>query len=232
MYFPMMFDWTYILIIIGAVIASIASANVNRTFNKYSKYTTEKGMTGTQVAEYILQYSGITNVRVERISGNLTDHYDPSNKVLRLSDATANSTSIAAIGVAAHECGHAVQDAKGYFMMTLRQKIVPVVNIGSTLSWPILILGAIAGFNQTLINIGIMLFSLTLLFQLVTLPVEFDASKRALQIMEEGHVLTASELPYARKTLKAAAMTYVASAIAGALSLLRVLILFGDRSRD
>lgn len=232
MYFPMMFDWTYILIIIGAVIASIASANVNRTFNKYSKYTTEKGMTGTQVAEYILQYSGITNVRVERISGNLTDHYDPSNKVLRLSDATANSTSIAAIGVAAHECGHAVQDAKGYFMMTLRQKIVPVVNIGSTLSWPILILGAIAGFNQTLINIGIMLFSLTLLFQLVTLPVEFDASKRALQIMEEGRVLTASELPYARKTLKAAAMTYVASAIAGALSLLRVLILFGDRSRD
>ena len=232
MYFPMMFDWTYILIIIGAVIASIASANVNRTFNKYSKYTTEKGMAGTQVAEYILQYSGITNVRVERISGNLTDHYDPSNKVLRLSDATANSTSIAAIGVAAHECGHAVQDAKGYFMMTLRQKIVPVVNIGSTLSWPILILGAIAGFNQTLINIGIMLFSLTLLFQLVTLPVEFDASKRALQIMEEGHVLTASELPYARKTLKAAAMTYVASAIAGALSLLRVLILFGDRSRD
>lgn len=232
MYFPMMFDWTYILIIIGAVIASIASANVNRTFNKYSKYTTEKGMTGTQVAEYILQYSGITNVRVERISGNLTDHYDPSNKVLRLSDATANSTSIAAIGVAAHECGHAVQDAKGYFMMTLRQKIVPVVNIGSTLSWPILILGAIAGFNQTLINIGIMLFSLTLLFQLVTLPVEFDASKRALQIMEEVRVLTASELPYARKTLKAAAMTYVASAIAGALSLLRVLILFGDRSRD
>lgn len=232
MYFPMMFDWTYILIIIGAVIASIASANVNRTFNKYSKYTTEKGMTGTQVAEYILQYSGITNVRVERISGNLTDHYDPSNKVLRLSDATANSTSIAAIGVAAHECGHAVQDAKGYFMMTLRQKIVPVVNIGSTLSWPILILGAIAGFNQTLINIGIMLFSLTLLFQLVTLPVEFDASKRALQIMEEGRVLTASELPYARKTLKAAAMTYVASAIAGALSLLRVLILFAGRSRD
>lgn len=232
MYFPMMFDWTYILIIIGAVIASIASANVNRTFNKYSKYTTEKGMTGTQVAEYILQYSGITNVRVERISGNLTDHYDPSNKVLRLSDATANSTSIAAIGVAAHECGHAVQDAKGYVMMTLRQKIVPVVNIGSTLSWPILILGAIAGFNQTLINIGIMLFSLTLLFQLVTLPVEFDASKRALQIMEEGRVLTASELPYARKTLKAAAMTYVASAIAGALSLLRVLILFGGRSRD
>ena len=232
MYFPMMFDWTYILIIIGAVIASIASANVNRTFNKYSKYTTEKGMTGTQVAEYILQYSGITNVRVERISGNLTDHYDPSNKVLRLSDATANSTSIAAIVVAAHECGHAVQDAKGYFTMTLRQKIVPVVNIGSTLSWPILILGAIAGFNQTLINIGIMLFSLTLLFQLVTLPVEFDASKRALQIMEEVRVLTASELPYARKTLKAAAMTYVASAIAGALSLLRVLILFGDRSRD
>lgn len=232
MFFPMMFDWTYILILIGAVIASIASANVSRTFNKYSKYATAKGMTGTQVAEYILEYSGITNVRVERISGNLTDHYDPSNKVLRLSDATADSKSIAAIGVAAHECGHAVQDAQGYFMMTLRQKIVPAVNIGSKMSWPILILGAIAGYNETFINIGIILFSLTLLFQLVTLPVEFDASKRALQIMEDGHILTAQELPYARKTLNAAAMTYVASAIAGALSLLRVLILFGGRSRD
>ncbi|RPA60773.1 zinc metallopeptidase [Aerococcus agrisoli] len=228
----MYFDWTIVLIIIGGVIASIASANVTRTFNKYSKYTTEKRMTGTQVAEYILQYSGITNVRVERIAGNLTDHYDPTNKVLRLSDATADSTSIAAIGVAAHECGHAVQDAQGYFFMTLRQKIVPIVNIGSNFSWPILIMGAIAGFNETLINIGIILFASTLIFQLVTLPVEFDASNRALKIMEEGNILTASELPYARKTLRAAAMTYVAAAIAGALSLLRVLILFGGRSRD
>lgn len=232
MFFPMYFDWTFILIIIGGIIASIASANVNRTFNKYSKYANAKGYTGTQVAEYILQQSDIHDVKVERISGNLTDHYDPSNKVLRLSDSTANSTSIAAIGVAAHECGHAVQDAKGYFFMTIRQKIVPVVNIGSNLSWPILIVGAIAGFNETLINIGIILFSLTLLFQLITLPVEFDASKRALQIMEDGQILSANELPYARKTLRAAALTYVASAIAGALSLLRVLILFGGRSRD
>lgn len=232
MFFPMYFDWTYVLIIVGAIIAGITSANVNRTFNKYNKYTNEKGMTGTQVAEYILQYFGIKDVRVERISGNLTDHYDPSNKVLRLSDATADSRSIAAIGVAAHECGHAVQDAQGYFFMTLRQRIVPIVNIGSNLSWPILIIGAIAGFNQTFINIGIVLFSLTLIFQLITLPVEFDASKRALQIMEDGHILTASELPYARKTLRAAALTYVAAAVAGALSLLRVLILFGGRSRD
>ncbi len=232
MFFPMYFDWTYVLIIVGAIIAGITSANVNRTFNKYNKYTNEKGMTGTQVAEHILQYSGIKDVRVERISGNLTDHYDPSNKVLRLSDATADSRSIAAIGVAAHECGHAVQDAQGYFFMTLRQRIVPIVNIGSNLSWPILIIGAIAGFNQTFINIGIILFSLTLIFQLITLPVEFDASKRALQIMEDGHILTASELPYARKTLRAAALTYVAAAVAGALSLLRVLILFGGRSRD
>lgn len=223
------FDWTYILIIIGLAIAGFASANVNRTFAKYSKYQNRNGYTGTQVAEYILQQSGIHDVRVERIAGNLTDHYDPKNKVLRLSDATADKTSVAAIGVAAHECGHAVQDHQGYFFMTLRQRIVPFVNIGSNAAWPILILGVVFGYNETLVNIGIALFSFTLLFQVITLPVEFDASKRALQIIETGNILTAEELPYARKTLNAAAMTYVAAAISSFLSLLRVIILFGNR---
>lgn len=226
------FDWTYLLIIIGLVIAGIASANVNATFNKYSKYKNAHGYTGTQVAEYILRQSGIHDVRVEGVAGNLTDHYDPANKVLRLSEATANKTSVAAIGVAAHECGHAVQDAEGYFFMNLRQKIVPVVNIGSQAAWPILILGWLFGYNQTLINIGIILFSLTLLFQLVTLPVEFDASRRALKIIEAGNILTAEELPYARKTLNAAALTYVAAAIGSFLALLRVLLLFGGHRRD
>lgn len=226
------FDWTYIFIIIGLVISGIASANVNRTFNKYSKYNNRNGYTGKQVAEYILKHSGIHDVSVERVSGNLTDHYDPRNKVLRLSDATYSKTSVAAIGVAAHECGHAVQDAEGYFLMNLRQKIVPIVNFGSTASWPILILGMFMGYNEVLINIGIVLFSLTLIFQLVTLPVEFDASNRALNIIEDGNILTAEEMPYARKTLRAAALTYVAGAVASFLSLLRVVLLFGGRNRN
>lgn len=226
---PFFYDWTYILIIIGMIISGIASANVNKTFNKYNKYGNERQLTGTQVAQMILERSGITDVRVERISGNLTDHYDPGNKVLRLSDATANSTSVAAIGVAAHECGHAVQDAQGYFLMTLRQRIVPTVNLGSKAAFPILLLGMFMGYNETLINLGIALFSLTLIFQLVTLPVEFDASRRALKIIKEGNMLSATEYPMAKKTLQAAALTYVAATLASFLSLLRIILLFGGR---
>lgn len=229
---PFFYDWTYILILIGLAISGMASANVTRTFEKYSKYGNERQLTGEQVAEMILEQSGIHDVRVERISGNLTDHYDPANKVLRLSDATANKTSVAAIGVAAHECGHAVQDAKGYFLMNLRQRIVPAVNFGSKAAFPILIAGMLFGYNETLINIGIFLFSFTLIFQLVTLPVEFDASSRALKIIREGNILSASEYPMAKKTLQAAALTYVAATIASFLSLLRIIILFGGRSRN
>lgn len=226
---PIFFDWTYILILIGLLISGWASANVNSTFNKYNKYGNSKQLTGTDVAKRILQRSGITDVSVERISGNLTDHYDPSHKVLRLSDATADSTSVAAIGVAAHECGHAVQDQKGYFFMTLRQRIVPVVNFGSKAALPILLLGLIFGYNEFLVNIGILLFSLTFVFQLVTLPVEFDASKRALEIIQADNMLSAQEFPMAKKTLRAAALTYVAAAVASLLSLLRTVILFGNR---
>lgn len=229
---PFFYDWTFILILIGLAISGIASANMKSTFNKYNKYKNQKGVTGTQVAQEILRQSDIHDVSVEGISGHLTDHYDPSNKVLRLSETTANSTSVAAIGVAAHECGHAVQDAKGYFFMSLRQRIVPVVNFGSKAALPILLLGVLFGYNQTLVNIGIFLFSFTLIFQLVTLPVEFDASNRALKIIKQGEILTAEEYPMAKKTLRAAAMTYVAATAASFLSLLRIVLLFGGRDRN
>ena len=169
---------------------------------------------------------------VQQIAGNLTDNYNSGNKLLSLSEATAQSTSVAAIGVAAHECGHAVQDAKNYFPLKLRAAIVPVANIGSTLSFPLIMLGVIMSWNQTLINIGILAFSLALVFQLVTLPVEFDASRRALSILREGNMLAEDELAAARKVLMAAALTYVAAALATFLQLLRLVLLFGNRSRD
>lgn len=228
-------DPTYILVIVGAIICLMASARVNSTYKKYSKYQSRSGLTGAQAAQRILESQGIYDVRVQHISGNLTDNYNPMKKVLSLSDATYNSTSVAAVGVAAHECGHAVQHAKGYGPIKFRSALVPFANWGSRLSW-ILILAGLFFFNaetgQTVINIGIFAFSLAVLFQLVTLPVEFNASNRALKILENTGILDLDELKYTKKVLGAAALTYVASAASSILQLLRLVILFGGRRSD
>ena len=228
------FDPTYILIIIGVIITMIASSKMNSTFRRYSRVRCHCGLTGSQAAERILNQAGIYDVSVERVSGNLTDHYDPKNKVLRLSDATYGSDSIAAIGVAAHECGHAIQHQKNYVPLTLRATIVPVANLGSTLAWPLILIGLLFSRNTgaLFIDLGIICFSFAVIFQLVTLPVEFNASRRALRILGEQGILSESELPYTRKVLQAAALTYVASAASAILQLLRLILLFGGRDRD
>ena len=232
--FPMygFFDPTYILIIIGVIITLAASSKMNSAFRRYSKVRSHSGLTGAQAATKILNYAGIYDVVVERVSGNLTDHYDPRSKVLRLSDATYNATSVAAIGVAAHECGHAMQDKEAYAPLKLRGSLVPVANIGSNLSWVFIILGIVMGANQTLLNIGILLFSLAVIFQLVTLPVEFNASSRALRVLKVSAMMYDDEVEDTRKGLSAAALTYVASAAAAILSLLRLVILFGGGRDD
>lgn len=228
------YDSTYILVIIGAVICMLASAKVNTTFNKYSAYRSMSGMTGAQAAERILNSAGIYDVEIRHISGKLTDNYNPTNKTLNLSDSTYNSTSVAAVGVAAHECGHAIQHQHSYFPLTLRSAIVPIANFGSTLAWPISIIGLFfnGSMSAMLINIGILMFSFAVLFQLVTLPVEFNASSRALKQLETQGILGQDELKYTRKVLVSAALTYVASAAAAILQLLRLVILFGGRNRD
>ncbi|EOT41977.1 zinc metallopeptidase [Enterococcus columbae] len=225
------FDPTFILVIIGMVLSMAASGYVNSTFRKYDQVLSKKHITGTQAAQYILQNQGIHNVGVQGIAGDLTDNYNSHNKMLSLSQATAQSTSVAAIGVAAHECGHAVQDAKNYFPLRLRASIVPLANIGSTMSIPLILIGVLMR-GQFLINLGLIAFSLAFIFQLVTLPVEFDASRRALRILAEGGLLDEEELPMARKVLTAAALTYVAAAVSTLLQLLRLIILFGGNRRD
>lgn len=222
------FDPTYILVIIGALLCMFASFNVNHTFKKYNRKGNSRHMTGEQIASEILSAAGITDVRIEHVSGNLTDHFDPSARVVRLSDSVYGSTSIAAAGVAAHECGHVIQHEKGYVPIKVRNAIVPIVNIGSKLSWPIMLVGLLLG-ALGLVKIGILLFSLTLLFQVVTLPVEFNASGRALHILEDHHLLYDEELSGARKVLTAAACTYVASAISTLLQLVRLLLIFNRR---
>lgn len=223
------FDPTYILIIIGAIITMAASAKVKSTYARYKRVRSMSGMTGAQAAQRILNASGIYDVRVEHIAGDLTDHYDPRSKVLRLSDSVYSSTSVAAIGVAAHECGHAVQDQVSYVPLKLRGAFVPVANFGSAASWPLILLGVILGWNNTLIQIGIVCFSFAVLFQLITLPVEFNASRRAVAILSSTGILQGEEIKHTKKVLSAAALTYVASAAAGILSLLRLIILFGRR---
>ena len=230
-YYGYYFDPTYILIIIAAIISLIAQWRVNSAFSKYSRVASMSGMTGAQAARMILQSNGINDVSVQRISGNLTDHYNPSTKVLNLSESVYGSTSVAAIGVAAHECGHAIQHARGYFPLSLRAALVPVANIGSQLSWVFIIVGAILSFNQTLITIGIIMFSAAVLFQLVTLPVEFNASARALEQLESNGILYRDEVSQTRKVLSAAALSYVAAAATAILQLLRLIILFGGRGR-
>lgn len=228
------YDPTYILILIGVVISAIASARVNSTYNKYSRVRSMSGMTGAEAAERILHMAGIYDVQITRISGNLTDHYDPTRKVLRLSDAVYGQYSVAAIGVAAHECGHAIQHHRGYVPLSLRSSIVPVANLGSQLSWPLFLIGLMINGNTgyTFMMAGIALFSLALLFQLITLPVEFNASSRAVRILGETGILRADELPYTKKVLNAAALTYVAAALSSVLQLLRLIILSNGRRRD
>jgi len=226
------FDRTYVLIIIGFVISMIASGFVKKTFNKYSQVESKKGFTGTEAARYILEGAGIHDVRVEHVSGDLTDHYDSRAKVLRLSDSTANATSVAAIGVAAHEVGHAIQDEKNYIPLRMRIALVPAANFGQMVSWPMIMIGMFAGMNGTLINLGILFFSISFLFQIVTLPVEFNASSRALKILEKGGILASDEVPKARKVLSAAAMTYVAAALMSFLQVLRLVLMFGGINND
>ena len=223
------FEPTYILVLIGAVLSMIASARVNSTFNKYARVRSMSGMTGAQTAEAILRSRGIHDVRVEHIRGNLTDHYDPTKKVVRLSDSVYGSTSVAAIGVAAHECGHVMQHHEGYAPLNFRTALVPAANIGSKLGIPIILVGLLLGSNHILVNIGIWVFSLAVLFQVATLPVEFDASRRALACIEQYGIVTSDERKKSAKVLKAAAYTYVAAAAAAILQLLRLLMLFGRR---
>lgn len=225
------YDSTYVLVLIGAIISMIASARVKSTYAKYGKVRSHSGMTATDAARMILDNAGLRHVRIERVSGDLTDHYSPKEQVLRLSDTTINSGSIAAIGVAAHECGHAIQHSQHYAPLSIRNAIVPVVNLGSTLSWPMVLLGLIFGFTG-FFKVGILLFSFSLIFQIITLPVEFNASSRAIAILENSGMLYEDELKGARKVLSAAAMTYVAAVVATLLSLLRLIILFGGRRNN
>lgn len=226
------YDPTYMLIVISALISLFAQFLVNSRFSKYSRVRSRSGMTGAQAAERILQSQGIYDVAIQRVSGKLTDHYDPRNKTLNLSDAVYASTSVAAVGVAAHECGHAIQHARGYAPLSFRSALVPVANIGSQLSWLFIILGIFFGGSHTLIMIGILMFSAAVLFQLVTLPVEFNASGRALKLLSETGILQKDEVSDTRKVLSAAALTYVAAAATAVLQLLRLLRLFGGNDRD
>jgi len=226
------YDPTYMLIVISALISLFAQFLVNSRFSKYSRVRSRSGMTGAQAAERILQSQGIYDVAIQRVSGKLTDHYDPRNKTLNLSDAVYASTSVAAVGVAAHECGHAIQHARGYAPLSFRSALVPVANIGSQLSWLFIILGIFFGGSHTLIMVGILMFSAAVLFQLVTLPVEFNASGRALKLLSETGILQKDEVSDTRKALSAAALTYVAAATTAVLQLLRLLRLFGGNDRD
>lgn len=228
------FDPTYILVIVGAVISMIASARVNSAYNKYQRVRSASGLTGAQAAQRILSNAGLSHVRIEHIAGNLTDHYDPSSKVLRLSDSVYGSASVAAIGVAAHECGHAIQDQEEYAPLRIRGFLVPVANFGSQAAWPLILIGLLFGMGSSniLVEIGILCFSLSVLFQLVTLPVEFNASSRALRILGDTGMLRSDELSHTKKVLSAAALTYVASAAAGILSLLRLILLFRRNDKN
>ena len=224
----MYLDYTYILVLIGAIISAIASANVNGTYRRFSRVGNHSGLTAEKAAAIILRSAGITDVRIERIHGNLTDHYSPGEKVLRLSDSVFGSASVAAIGVAAHECGHAIQHNVGYAPLKLRSASVPIANIGSKLSWPIIILGLILGWTN-LAQIGIILFVFVVAFQLITLPVEFDASHRALKILDQSNMLEGNELQGARKVLTAAALTYVAALFTAIMQLLRLVMIVNRR---
>ena len=228
------YDWTYILVLIGVLICLAASARVKQVFAKYSRVQSRLRLTGKEAAEEILRRNGIYDVQVIHIPGNLTDHYNPGNKTLGLSDTVYQSSSVAAVGVAAHECGHAVQHARGYAPLAIRGALVPVANFGSALAWPLILIGLlITGETSVfLINLGILLFSAAVLFQLITLPVEFNASRRAVDVLRASGMLYPDELSSVKKVLGAAALTYVAGAASAILQLLRLLILTGGRRRN
>jgi len=228
------YDWTYILVLIGVVICMAASGRVNSVFTRYSRVRSHSGMTGKEAAERILRRNGIYDVQVIHIPGNLTDHYNPGKKTLGLSDTVYNSSSVAAIGVAAHECGHAVQHAAGYAPLSIRGALVPVANFGSALSWPLILIGLLMNSQMSglLINLGILLFSAAVLFQIVTLPVEFNASSRAVRVLESSGMLYPEEVGDVKKVLRAAALTYVAGAASMILQFLRLIIIGGRRRND
>ena len=230
------FDWTYLYLVLPCVILSLwASHNVNTTFKKHSTQYSHRHLTGAEAAHRVLQANGVQGVRIERVSGNLTDHFDPKTNVIRLSDSVYGSTSTAAIGVACHEAGHAVQYAMDYSPIKLRAAIIPITNFGSRIAMPLILAGilfsSLGTMSDTLVYLGIAAFGLSLVFQLVTLPVEFNASRRAMETIESGGLLTSEEQEGARKTLKAAAMTYVAATAVALAQVARLLILFGGRRR-
>ena len=228
------YDWTYLLVLIGVVVCMAASSRVRSVFSRYSRVRSHSGMTGKEAAEQILRRNGIYDVQVIHIPGNLTDHYNPGKKTLGLSDSVYNSSSVAAIGVAAHECGHAVQHAVGYVPLTIRGALVPAANFGSALSWPLILVGLLMNSQMSamLINLGILLFSAAVLFQIVTLPVEFNASGRAVKVLESSGMLYPEEVGDVKKVLRAAALTYVASAASMILQFLRLIIIGGRRRND
>lgn len=237
MYYYYGFDWTYVVLVLPCILLSLwASANVNSTFKRYSGQYSRRGLTGAQAAERVLRSNGVTNVRIERVSGNLTDHFDPRSNVIRLSDNVYGNTSTAAIGVACHEAGHAVQYAQDYAPIRIRSAVIPATNLGSKLAMPLILLGLLIGLkgdlSYFLVYLGIGCFGLSLVFQLVTLPVEFDASRRAMTAIAQSELLTEEEQRGARKTLSAAALTYVAATAVALSQLLRLLILFGGRRKN
>ncbi len=231
--FGFLYDPTILLIIPAMILALFAQSRVSSTFDKYSKVSSRRGYTGADVARQLLLSAGINDVSVERISGHLTDHYDPKGKVLRLSDSVYASSSIAALGVAAHETGHAIQHRESYFPLTFRTAIFPVVNIGSKLSMPLIMIGLLFGYfsgSNILLLIGIILFATVVFFQIITLPVEFNASSRALKLLGQYNYLSNDEIAPAKKVLSAAALTYVAAAAVAISNLLRLLLIFSRRN--
>ncbi len=238
MYHPFLYGFNYFYLLLPAIILTLyAQSKINSAFQKYSKVHNRRGMTGADVARQLLQISGIRDVSVEPIRGNLTDHYDPRSKVLRLSESVYNSTSIAALGVAAHETGHAVQDDTGYVFLRMRSALVPLTNIGSQAAMPMILIGVLLGgmstrstIGYTLIQLGIIFFAFAVVFSLITLPVELNASKRAIAMLEDNYFLTDGEIEPAKKVLSAAALTYVASATVAILNLLRLIAIFGRRN--
>ena len=232
--FYMYYDPTYFLVLIGVILSLIASARVKGTFNKYSQMRNSRGMTGAQAAEQVLHGAGIYDVRIEHVAGNLTDHYDPRSKVLRLSDSVYGQTSVAAVGVAAHECGHAIQHAKGYGPLKFRSVLVPVANFGAKIAWPLILVGLLINSESSwfIMQAGILAFSLAVLFQIVTLPVEFNASNRAIRVIADSGIMYGEEIVAAKRVLSAAALTYVAAAASSILQLLRLVLLAGGRRRN
>lgn len=228
MYRGLYFDKTYLLVLLGLIITMFAQAKVQSAFSKYSKIKSKKSISGLDAAKYILDVNSYDDISIKRVRGSMSDYFNPATKQIALSDHTLKDTSIASIAVACHECGHVIQYKEGFLPLKLKSLIVPVVNFGSSLSFPLILLGLFMA-NQLFINIGLFLFSFMLIFQLITLPVEFDASRRAVAVMKDSGMLVGEEVDHARAMLRAAAFTYVAATLSTALQFLRLFLLFGDR---